>query len=423
MAHRVLIIGAGFAGLNAAKQLGRADVAVTVIDRRNFHLFQPLLYQVATGALSPGEIASPIRNVLHRQKNTSVLLAEVSDIDPAAKRVTFADGGTCDYDTLVIATGSTHHYFGHPEWEQFAPGLKTIENATEIRGRILHAFEFAERENDPTLRAAQMTFVIVGGGPTGVELAGALAEIANDTLRHDFRRIDPRQSHIYLIEGSDRLLPPFDPKLSAEAQDALQKLGVQVHTKSVVTELDANGVMVKFPDHSARIESKTVIWAAGVQASALSKVVNERFGLTGDRAGHVPVQPDLTIPGHPEVFVIGDMASVQNGGKPLPGVAPVAIQQGAYVGKAIRARLAGQPVKPFQYWDKGSLATIGRGEAAAQIGPLKFGGIIAWLAWLFVHLLYLVGFENRLVVLIEWAINYITHNRSARLITTAPKTF
>jgi NADH dehydrogenase len=425
MAHRVVIVGAGFAGLNAAKQLRHADATVTVIDRRNFHLFQPLLYQVATGALSPGEIASPIRNILHRQKNTSVLLAEVADLDPAAKRLTFADGATCDYDTLIIATGSTHHYFGHPEWEPLAPGLKTIENATEIRGRILSAFEMAEREADPARRAALMTFVIVGGGPTGVELAGALAEIANDTLRHDFRHIDPRDSHIYLIEGSPRLLPPFDPKLSAEAETALTKLGVRVHTKSVVTALDENGAEVKFPDKTERIEAKTIIWAAGVHANGLAEVINRRLGLTADKAGRVPVQPDLTVAGHPEIFVLGDMAAPAND-KPWPGVAPVAIQQGAYAGKAILARLRGGTVQPFKYWDKGSLATIGRGAAAAQIGSLKFGGVLAWLAWLFIHLLYLVGYENRIVVFIEWSINYFTHNRTARLITSpahvTPKT-
>lgn len=417
MAHRIVIIGAGFGGLNAAKGLADADADVTVIDRRNFHLFQPLLYQVATGALSPGEIASPVRNVLHRQKNTRVLMADVTDIDPAARRLTFHDGGCCDYDTLIIAAGSTHHYFGHPEWSQFAPGLKSIEDATEIRRRILVAFEHAEREPDAALRKAWMTFLIVGGGPTGVELAGALAEVANDTLRHDFRRINPRESQIYLIEGSDRLLPPFDPKLSADAAQSLASVGVMVHTHSTVTALDAEGAEVKFPDRTERIAAKTVIWAAGVHAAALATVVASRFGVTADKGGRIPVQPDLTIAGHPEVFVIGDMALFLQDDKPVPGVAPVAIQQGSYVAWALRQRLRQETPKPFRYWDKGSLATIGRGSAVAQIGKLHFAGPVAWLAWLLIHLLYLVGFGNRVLVLIEWAFNYFTHNRSARLIT------
>ena len=420
--HRIVIIGAGFGGLNAAKGLAHADADITVIDRRNFHLFQPLLYQVATGALSPGEIAAPVRNVLHRQKNTRVLMAGVTDIDAADKRVIFQDGSTCQYDTLVIAAGSTHHYFGHPEWAQFAPGLKSIEDATEIRRRILSAFERAEREDDPVLRKAWMTFLIVGGGPTGVELAGALAEVANDTLRHDFRRINPRESQIFLIEGSDRLLPPFDPKLSADALQSLNRVGVLVHTHSMVTGLDADGADVKFPDKAVRIAAKTVIWAAGVHAAELSTVVAARFGVQPDKAGRIPVEPGLTIAGHPDVFVIGDMALFLQGGKPVPGVAPVAIQQGSYVASAIRQRLRQETPKPFSYWDKGSLATIGRGSAVAQIGKLRFGGPVAWLAWLFIHLMYLVGFENRVVVLFEWAFNYFTHNRSARLITGTRET-
>ncbi len=416
-----MIVGAGFGGLNAAKGLADADAEVTVIDRRNFHLFQPLLYQVATGALSPGEIASPVRNVLHAQKNTRVIMADVVDIDAGARRLQFQDGAACQYDSLVIATGSTHHYFGHPEWAQFAPGLKSIEDATEIRGRILTAFEHAEREDDPALRKAWMTFLIVGGGPTGVELAGALAEIANDTLRHDFRRINPRESQIFLIEGSDRLLPPFDPKLSADALRSLNRAGVLVHTHSTVTSLDAEGAEVKYPDHTARIASKTVIWAAGVHASSLSAVLASRFGVQPDKGGRIPVAPDLTVAGHPEVFVIGDMALFVQDGKPVPGVAPVAIQQGSYVASAMRQRLRGETPKPFHYWDKGSLATIGRGSAVAQIGKLRFSGPVAWLAWLFIHLMYLVGFENRVVVLLEWAFNYFTHNRSARLITGSPR--
>jgi len=414
---RIVIIGAGFGGLNAAKGLADADAEITVIDRRNFHLFQPLLYQVATGALSPGEIASPVRNVLHRQKNTRVLMADVTDIDPANKRLLFQDGGACQYDMLVIAAGSTHHYFGHPEWAQCAPGLKSIEDATEIRRRILTAFEHAEREDDPVARKAWMTFLIVGGGPTGVELAGALAEVANDTLRHDFRRINPRESQILLIEGSDRLLPPFDPKLSAGAAQALAAKGVMVHTHSTVTELDAEGAEVKFPDRTERIATKTIIWAAGVHAATLSSVIATRFAVTPDKAGRIPVEADLTVAGHPDVFVIGDMAVFLQDGKPVPGVAPVAIQQGSYVAGAIRQKLRNQMPKPFRYWDTGSLATIGRGSAVAQIGKLRFSGPVAWLAWLFIHLMYLVGFENRVIVLLEWAFNYFTHNRSARLIT------
>jgi NADH dehydrogenase len=415
--HRVVLVGAGFGGLYTALALKRAPVGLTVIDRRNFHLFQPLLYQVATGGLSPGEIASPVRHVLSRQRNTQVWLGEVRDIDVDRRTVLLGDG-QAEYDTLVLATGSHDHYFGHDDWEAFAPGLKSIEDATEIRSRILHAFECAERETDPGKRRAWLTFAIVGAGPTGVELAGALGEISNDTLRHDFRHIDPADAAILLIEGTDRVLPSFPPDLSAKAQQALEKLGVRARTGAKVTDLDADSVTVRAGDTLERIPAKTVLWAAGVEASALGKIVSERTGAPLDRAGRLIVQPDLTVPGHPEIFVIGDLANFSHQtGQPLPGVAPVAMSQGRYVARAIQARLRGETPPPFHYFDKGTLATIGRNKAVAAFGKLHISGPIAWFVWLFVHLMYLVEFNNRLLVLIEWIYDYITRNRGARLIT------
>ncbi len=417
-AHRVVVIGGGFGGLYVAKALGRAPVAVTLIDRRNFHLFQPLLYQVATGGLSPGEIASPLRVVLKHNRNTEVLLGEVIDIDVANRRVILRDGEAA-YDTLIVATGATHHYFGNDQWEAVAPGLKTIEDATEIRSRLLRAFERAEREPDPAERRAWLNFVIVGGGPTGVELAGALGEIANDTLRHDFRHIDPRESAILLVEGEPRVLPTFPPDLSAKAERQLIALGVRARTGARVTQIDANGVTVTVKGSEERIPTHTVLWAAGVRASRLGKVLAERAGATLDRAGRVIVQPDLTVPGHPEIFVIGDLSTfTHQTGKPLPGVAPVAMQQGRYVARLIRKRLSGEASPaPFRYFNKGNLATIGRNKAVAEFGKLHIAGFPAWFTWVFVHLMYLVEFDNRLLVFVEWVYNYFTRNRGARLIT------
>lgn len=412
----MVIIGGGFAGLYAAKRLGKAPVALTVIDRRNFHLFQPLLYQVATGGLSPGEIASPLRVVLRGHRNTEVLLAEAVDFDISKRRVILADGER-PYDDLVIATGATHHYFGHDEWEPLAPGLKTVEDATEIRRRILLAFEEAEREPDPAQRHAWLTFVIVGGGPTGVELAGALGEIANDTLRRDFHHINPAESRILLVEGEDRVLPSFAPELSHKAERQLIALGVRPRMGARVIAVDAGGVTVQAGGQTEHIPARTVLWAAGVRASTLGRKLGERAGAPLDRAGRVLVEPDLSIPGHPEIHVIGDLASLTQDGKLLPGVAPVAMQQGRYVADLLIKKLRGQAVQPFHYFDKGNLATIGRNRAVAQFGRLHVSGFPAWFLWVFVHLMYLVEFDNRLLVFVEWVYNYVTRNRGARLIT------
>jgi NADH dehydrogenase len=401
-----------------AKALGRAPVSVAVVDRRNFHLFQPLLYQVATGGLSSGEIASPLRVVLRNNRNTEVLLGEAIDLDLANRRVILSDGEV-PYDTLIVATGATHHYFGNDQWEAVAPGLKTIENATEIRSRLLLAFERAEREGDPAERRAWLNFVIVGAGPTGVELAGALGEIANDTLRRDFRHIDPREAAILLMEGEARVLPTFPPDLSAKAERQLIALGVRSLTGARVTAIDADGVTVNVNGCEDRIASHTVLWAAGVRASRLGKVLAARAGAQLDRAGRVIVEPDLSIPGHPEIFVIGDLSSfTHQGGKPLPGVAPVAMQQGRYVARLIQRRLAGrEKPAPFHYFNKGNLATVGRNRAVAEFGKLHISGFPAWFTWVFVHLMYLVEFDNRLLVFTEWVYNYVTRNRGARLIT------
>jgi NADH dehydrogenase len=410
-------VGGGFGGLYAAKSLGQAPVEVTLIDRRNFHLFQPLLYQVATGGLSPGEIASPLRVVLRDHANTEVLLGEVVDLDVARRCVILRDG-EASYDDLIVATGATHHYFGNDRWAQFAPGLKSIEDATEIRSRVLAAFERAEREPDLEKRRAWLTFVIVGGGPTGVELAGALGEIANDTLRHDFRRINPAEAQILLIEGEDRVLPPFPPDLSAKAEKQLIGLGVRSLTSARVTDIDQDGVTAWAGVREQRIAARTVLWAAGVRASRLGKMLAERAGAPLDRAGRVVVEPDLSLPAHPEIHVIGDLANFSHqGGQPLAGVAPVAMAQGRYVAHLIRRKLRGQRAAPFHYRDKGSLATVGRNKAVAQFGKVHIAGFLAWFVWVFVHLMYLVEFENRLLVFVEWVYNYLTRNRGARLIT------
>jgi NADH:ubiquinone reductase (H+-translocating) len=419
MSH-VVIIGGGFGGLYAARSLKYAPVQVTLIDRRNFHLFQPLLYQVATGWLSPADIASPLRAVLKRQRNVHVLLAEATDIDTTNRRVLLKDGEVA-YDTLIVATGARHHYFGNPQWEPFAPGLKTIEDATEIRRRILLAFEAAERESDPERVRSWLTFVIIGGGPTGVELAGTLGELTKDTLRYNFRHINPAESRILLVEGTDRILPAYPADLSAKATAALARLGVSVRTGATVTDVQAEAVILRTNERNEQIATRTVVWAAGVQASPLGRMLATATGAELDRAGRVMVTPDLSVPGHPDIFVIGDLAHSRNQkGQPLPGVAPVAMQQGHYVAEVIRHRLRGQTPSPFQYHDRGNMAIVGRAEAVADVGGWHFSGLLAWLAWIFIHLIHLVEFENRLLVVTQWAWNYFTRNRSARLITGKP---
>ncbi len=415
--HRVVIVGGGFGGLSAALKLKHAPVQVTLIDRCNYHLFQPLLYQVATGTLSPANIASPLRNILKRHKNTRVLLAEAIRIDATNHRVILSDG-SIEYDTLVVSAGASHQYFGHDEWEKFAPGLKTVEDATDLRRRILLAFETAEREPDPEKLRAWMTFVIVGGGPTGAELAGALGEIANDTLRGDFRNIKPSEARIILVEGTDRVLPTYPSQLSAAAREMIERLGVTVRTGAMVTDVRKDSVTVREGDKTETIPTRTILWAAGVLGSPLGRMVAAECGAPCDKAGRVVVEPDLSVAGHPEIFVIGDLANfAHQTGKPLPGVAQPAIQEGRYVAVVIADRLRGEKSKPFHYLDKGSLATIGRGAAVADLNGLRLSGFPAWLLWIFVHLLYIVEFQNRLLVFMQWAWFYFTWDRSARLIT------
>jgi NADH dehydrogenase len=414
--HRVVIAGGGFGGLYAARALGRARVDLTLVDRRNFHLFQPLLYQVATGGLSPGDISAPLRAILRNQPNTRVLLAEATDIDPQRRLLILKDGELA-YDSLIVATGARNDYFGNDGWRRHAPGLKSIEDATEIRTRILRAFEAAERESNPQARRAWLTFVVAGAGPTGVELAGALGEIANDTLKGDFRSIRPEESSILLIDTANRVLPGYPDDLSEGAERALIRLAVRTRTGVRVTAIDEDGLDLSTPNGPERIRAKTVLWAAGVAASRLGQVLARRTGCPLDRRGRAIVQEDLTVPGFPEIFVIGDLALSRGpGGEPLPGVAPVAMQQGRYVAETIQRRLAGRPAAPFRYRDRGSLATIGRAAAVADIGSFHFKGFPAWLVWLFVHLMYLVGFQNRVLVLVQWAFHYFTFNRNARLI-------
>jgi NADH dehydrogenase len=415
--NKVVIIGGGFAGMYAALSLRKTPVDITLIDRRNFHLFQPLLYQVATGALSPADIAVPLRGVLKRQKRTRVELAEAVDIDVDNRKVIFSDG-EIDYDTLIVAAGVGNHYFGKDHWEQMAPGLKTIEEATDIRRRILLAFEAAERaENDETTRR-WLNFVVVGGGATGVELAGALGEISRDTLRQDFRKINPADAKILLIESNERILMAYPPSLSAKARRTLEKLGVTVRTKSIVSDIQPDFVVIRSDNIDEKIPTHTVLWAAGIKASPLGKILSDKAGATIDRAGRVEVLPDLTVPGHPEIIVIGDLSSFSHqNGKPLPGLAPVAMQQGHYAAMLIKARLQGKSLMPFRYRDYGSMATIGKKNAVADIGPLHIAGFLGWVAWLFIHLMYIVEFENRILVIVQWAWNYFTGNRAARLIT------
>ena len=417
--HKLVILGGGFGGLYAAKALRSVPVNVTLVDRRNFHLFQPLLYQVATGTLSPGEIASPLRSVLKKHKNTRVLLGEAVDLDATSRELILSDGSV-PYDTLLVATGARNSYFGNDGWAAHAPGLKTVEEATALRHKILFAFEAAERETDPEKRTAWLTFVVVGAGPTGVELAGALGEIANETLKDDFRSIRPQDARILLLEGSPRVLPPFAVDLSAKAEHELIGLGVRARTNVHVVGIDAEGVDIRTVQGADRIAARTVIWAAGVRASPFGEVLAKRAGAQLDRTGRVLVQADLTVPGHAEILVIGDLAHLRDAasGKPLPGVAQVAMQQGGYAAKLIARRLDDAPApESFKYFDKGSLAVIGRAAAVAEIGKLHFSGIVAWLIWLFVHLMYLVEFSNRLMVFIHWGFLFVTYNRGARLIT------
>lgn len=404
----VVIVGGGFGGIEAAKILGRSRVRVTVVDRRNHHLFQPLLYQVATAALNPANIASPIRRILRGTPNVEVLLGEVQSIDVKGRRVELADG-SLHYDYLILAAGATHSYFGHPEWEADAPGLKSLEDANEIRRRVLMAFEAAEREPDPRRRREWTTFVVVGGGPTGVELAGALAEIARHDLVHEFHHFNPARSRVILVEAGPRILPVYPDDLSAKAVEQLEDLGVDVRVGHKVTALDAYGVET----NAGPIAARTILWAAGVEASPLAKTL----GAPLDREGRVKVTPELTLPGSPEVFVVGDLAALMQDGRQIPGLAPAATQGGKYAARSILATLAGKPRKPFRYVDKGSLATIGRAKAVGQVGKLHLSGFIAWAVWSLVHVFFLIGFRNRALVMLEWGWLYLFHDRGSRLIT------
>lgn len=414
----VVIVGGGFGGLYAAQLLGNAAVDVTLIDKRNFHLFQPLLYQVATGGLSPGDIASPLRGVLSRQKNTKVLMGEVVDVDPEGKTVSLRDEGTLAYDTLIVATGMSHFYFGRDDWAEVAPGLKTVEDALEMRRRIFDAFEAAEKTNDPDLRRALLTFVIVGGGPTGVELAGSLAELAYHTLKPDFRQIDTEETRVILVEGMDRVLPPFPPELSARAQRDLEKMGVDICLGSLVTDIQGKQVTLKRGDEFTTLQAATVLWAAGVRDPGMGGILAERTGAERDRSGRVMVNDDLSVPDHPNLFVIGDLAHyAHQGNRPLPGIAPVAMQQGQYVARLVKNRLDHNPLPKFEYKDTGSLAVIGRNSAVVSLPWTKLTGFPAWVVWLFVHIFFLIEFDNKIMVMTQWASNYLTRKQGARLIT------
>jgi NADH dehydrogenase len=402
----LVIVGGGFGGLTAARALAGAPLRITVVDRRNHHVFQPLLYQVATAGLAVPDIAAPIRHILRSQRNASVLLAEVTGFDLGRRTVTLADG-ELDYDFALVAAGVGHSYFGHDEWARHAPGLKTMEDAVEVRRRVLLAFEYAERLEDEAVQREWLTFVVVGGGPTGVELAGSLTEIARHTLRGEFRRINPRSARVILLEGAERVLPPYPPELSEKARRQLERLGVEVRTGALVTGVDAAGVQLG----GQRLAARTVLWAAGVAASPLGRMLGEC-----DRAGRVKVAPDLSVPGHPEVFVAGDLAAVTCDGTPVPGVAPAAMQMGRHVARTVLRTLEGQPRRPFEYRDKGSLATIGRKAAVAEVAGLRLSGLPAWLAWLGIHIFFLIGFRNRVVVMFEWALAYVTYARSARIV-------
>ncbi len=441
--HRVIVLGGGFGGLSAVQRLKRAPVEVILIDRRNFHLFQPLMYQVATGSLSPGEIAAPLRGVLSSQKNAQVLLGEVSDIDPVAKKVILVDGASFEYDSLIVATGSQTSYYGNDAWREWAPSLKTIEEATSIRHKILYAFERAERAVTREDAHAWLTFVIVGAGATGLELAGALGEIANETLKHDFRHINPQEARILLMEGGPRVLPSFPEDLSAKAEKAVNKLGVDVMKGVMVTSIDGQGVTFRRGEVTHQLAAHTVLWAGGVQTTAFGKMLAERTQAGTDKSGRIKVHADLTVPGYPDVFIVGDLANATGkDGKPLPGVAQVAIQGGVYAAKTIRARVAAQQTignsaappaaktataqkvitdvndpAAFHYFNKGDMAVIGRAAAVANVFGLHLSGLIAWLTWLFIHLIYIVEFQNRVMVFIQWGFEYLTFSRGARLIT------
>ncbi len=415
--HRVVIVGGGFGGLYAARALGRAPVEVTLVDRRNHHLFQPLLYQVATGTLSPANIAAPIRTVVRKQKNTRVLLAEVKSIDVAHNRV-ILDEGDLPYDSLILAAGSSHSYFGHDDWADDAPGLKSIDDATEIRRRILLAFEAAERSDDENERRRWLTIVIVGGGPTGVELAGAIAEIARHTLRREFRRIDPSQARIIVLDAGERILSQYATKLSERAQQSLERLGVTVSTNSLVTNVQAGRVNFSRNNSTEQIDAQTVLWAAGVEASPLARNIAQQTGAQANRSGQVTVTPELQVPHHPELYIIGDAARcLDERGQPLPALAPVAMQEGKHAARMIVNQIRGRPLTPFRYRDFGTMAVIGRFKAVADIRGFKFTGFFAWFLWLFVHLMYIVQYANRVLVLVQWAWHYTTWGRTARLIT------
>jgi NADH dehydrogenase len=432
MTERVVVVGAGFGGLETVKGLRRADAQVTLIDRNNYHLFQPLSYQVATGALSPDEITEPLRTIFRRDRNVRVVMGEVTALDLDRRVVTLqpsVDGlasQSVPYDTLVVAGGSSYSYFGHEEWRSLALEVKSLDSALRVRSRILKAFEAAELEVDPAARDAWLTFVVVGGGPTGVEMAGQIGELARDTLPGDFRAIDPRQGRVLLVELSDRVLPSFPPSLSGSAARALEQLGVTPLTSHTVTDVEPGSVTVRGADGEVQqVPTRTVVWAAGVTASPLARVLADASPSDVDRAGRVAVEPDLTLPGRPEVIAIGDMARVRNPRtgvvETLPGVAPVAMQEGRHAARLIRDRLARRPTPPFRYRDKGNLATIGRARAVADLHRIRIGGFPAWAIWLVVHLAYLIGFENRAVVMVRWSYNFLTHGRGARVITEAPR--
>ncbi len=423
---KVVIVGGGFGGLRAAQNLKSDLVDVTLVDRRNYHLFQPLLYQVATGSLSAGEIASPLRGILSRQKNTRVLLGTVVDVDPDSKRVYLADGAILPYDSLIIAAGSETSYFGHNEWQEWAPGLKSIEEAITIRHKILYAFEVAERIPDAAQRRAWLTFVIVGAGPTGVELAGAVAEIARQTLKNDFRSIHPEEAVIMLLDGAPRVLMPFPEDLAEKATRSLSRLGIEVKCGQMVQQVHTDGLTIKSGERTDAVAAKTVIWAGGITASPLGKLLAARTKAETDKGGRIKVQPDLSVPNYSDIYVVGDLAWAADAhGKPLPGLAQVAMQGGAYAAKSILRKVKGQPAfPPFRYFDKGSLAVIGRAAAVANVFRMHLSGLLAWLVWAFVHLMYLVTFQNRVQVFVQWAIQDLTFNRGARLITgIAPTDF
>ncbi len=414
---KVIVIGAGFGGLFAAKSMKKLPVDVLLLDKRNYHLFQPLLYQVATGGLSPGDIASPIRGVVSRCENVNVYYAEARDIDPVVRSVA-TTSGDFHYDILVLASGSDNHYFGNEGWRRYAPGLKSIEDATDIRRRILRAFELAEREPDPNRRKELLRFVVIGGGPTGVELCGAIAELAKVTMKGDFRNIDPAEAMILLVEGSDRILPSFPPELSRKAAESLDKLGVTIRIGTLATQIGDASLTLKSGDAQEELKTGAILWAAGVRVNKLGAILSNKLNLKTDKSGRIVIEPDLSVPGHPEIFIIGDLACYSHqGGKPLPGLAPVAMQQGKYLAKVLESRIKSRKIRPFRYVDKGTLAVIGRNAAVADFGKLRFSGFSAWLLWVFVHIAYLIEYDNKLLVLFQWAWDYFTRKRGARLIT------